>query len=499
MRGFFFWRSALAKLSPVFNWAELINGIPATGAKVFTYAAGSSTKQNTYTDAGGLTANPNPIILDARGEPPNDIWLTEGQSYKFVFTASTDTDPPTSPIRTIDGITGVGDNSVTLDQWVDSGVTPTYVNATSFTVPGDQTSSFQVNRRFKATVTAGTVYGYISAAVFGALTTVTVVLDSGSLDSGLSAVQLGLITPTNTSVRVINSMLDDTIVDDQTLVAPTLLDHVFGSDQSDSNKNKKFILSALRDLYAPQGYFFGFSPSTAGSSTTLTVGAGECKDSSNVALLTTASSVAKTTSAWAVGTGNGGLDTGAIANNTTYHWYVIKRVDTGVTDILFSLSASSPTLPANYTLSRYLFPWRTNGSGQWVLMTYSANDDSFLLDTSVLDVSATNPGTSSVTATLASLPTGIKVTALVNTKASDTSGAIILYARSLDQSDQAPSATVAPLATSISQSASTSASTSFNAIRTNTSAQIGYRIQSSAGTTTVLIATLGFIYKMGSR
>jgi hypothetical protein len=189
----------VAKFSPAFNWAELINGIPATGAKVFTYAAGSSTKQNTYTDEGGLTANPNPIILDARGEPPNDIWLTEGQSYKFVFTSSTDTDPPTSPIRTIDDITGVGDNSVTLDQWVDSGVTPTYVNATQFTLPGDQTSAFQVNRRIKATVTAGTVYGYISAAVFGALTTVTVVLDSGNLDSGLSAVQLGLITPDNTS------------------------------------------------------------------------------------------------------------------------------------------------------------------------------------------------------------------------------------------------------------------------------------------------------------
>jgi hypothetical protein len=200
MRGFFFWSIRMAKLSPVFNWAEFINGIPATGGKVFAYAAGSSTKQNTYTDEGGLTANPNPIILDARGEPPNDIWLTEGQSYKFVFTSSTDTDPPTSPIRTIDDVTGVNDTGTTTSQWVDSGVTPTYVNATQFTLPGDQTTEFQVNRRIKATVTAGTVYGYISASVFGALTTVTVVLDSGTLDSGLSAVQLGLITPTNTSL-----------------------------------------------------------------------------------------------------------------------------------------------------------------------------------------------------------------------------------------------------------------------------------------------------------
>jgi predicted pyridoxine 5'-phosphate oxidase superfamily flavin-nucleotide-binding protein len=476
------------------------NGNPAVGYKLFSYAAGSSTKQNTYTDSTGNTANSNPIVLNSLGQPTTEIWFTEGSSYKLVLAPANDTDPPGSPIWTVDNLLGINDASISIDQWIASGVTPTYVSGTSFTVPGDQTSNFQVNRRIKATVTAGTVYGYITNAVFGALTTVTVVIDSpGALDSGLSAVQLGLITPTNTSIRVTNAMLDDTIVDDQTSATPTLLDYLFGADQSDSNKNKKFISSAIRDLFYPAGHFTGFAPSTAGSSTTLTVGAGECKDSGNAAVIITASSIAKTTSAWAVGTGNGGLDTGAIANNTTYHWYTIRRPDTDVTDIIFSLSATSPTLPANYTQYRYLFPWRTNGSGQWVLMVYSASDDAFLLDTAVLDISATNPGTSSVTATLASLPTGIKVRALINAQGSDTSGAIIMYVRSLDQSDQAPSATVAPLGNSISQSASTAGSVSNMAVRTNTSAQIAYRIQSSAATTTVRIASLGFIYKMGSR
>lgn len=189
------------KLSPLFNDEQFINGIPASGAKVFCYAAGSSTKQNTYTDSTGTVAQANPIILNSRGEPANPIWLTVGQSYKFVFTASTDSDPPSSPIRTIDNVTGVNDASVTLDQWVVSGVTPTYVSATQFTLPGDQTTAFAVNRMVKATVTAGTVYGYISASVFGALTTVTIV--GGALDAGLSAVQLGLITPDNTSAPIL--------------------------------------------------------------------------------------------------------------------------------------------------------------------------------------------------------------------------------------------------------------------------------------------------------
>jgi hypothetical protein len=195
----------MAKLSSMFNDAQFILGIPAVGAKIFTYAAGSSTPLTTYTDEAGITPQSNPIILDARGEPPSPIWLTEGLAYKFVFTSSTDTDPPTSPIRTVDNVTGVGDNTVTISQWQDTGVSPTYIDADSFAVPGDQTSTFTFGRRVKASITAGTVYGYISSSVFGAgVTTVTVVLDSGTLDAGISSVQLGLITPDNTSLPLLS-------------------------------------------------------------------------------------------------------------------------------------------------------------------------------------------------------------------------------------------------------------------------------------------------------
>ena len=67
----------MAKLCPLYNDAQLINGIPANGAKLFTYAAGSSTKQATFTDAAGLTAQSNPILLNSRGEPAQPIWLTD--------------------------------------------------------------------------------------------------------------------------------------------------------------------------------------------------------------------------------------------------------------------------------------------------------------------------------------------------------------------------------------------------------------------------------------
>jgi hypothetical protein len=500
MRGFFFWSVRMAKLSPVFNWAELINGIPATGAKVFTYVAGSSTKQNTYTDEGGLTANPNPIILDARGEPPNDIWLSEGQSYKFVFTASTDTDPPTSPIRTIDDITGVNDTGTTTSQWVDSGVTPTYVNATQFTLPGDQTTEFQVNRRIKATVTAGTVYGYISASIFGALTTVTVVLDSGTLDSGLSSVQLGLITPNNSSLLVTASLLKDSIFNDLTTSTLELDDYLPFAETDDSGNKKKALVSAIRDLFAPRGYIDGLIMSTAGSSATMAIAAGEAKDSTNAAVMQLAASISKTTSAWAVGTAQGGLDTGSIANDTWYHFYLIRRPDTGVVDVVFSTSASAPTLPANYTQYRRIGAGRTNGSAQWT--RFFQNGDEFLWETPALDFNATNPGTSAVSRTLR-VPTGIVVYAISNWMVLNTASGVNFSGviSSLDTTDSAPNISAAPLINLGGNVATASGNVAYASayltIKTNTSGQVRSRMLGSDANCNLRASTVGWIDTRG--
>lgn len=79
-------------------------GNPYVGAKLFTYLAGTSTKQATYTTSAGDVANANPIILDASGRTPSGLWLTEGADYKFVLAPAFDTDPPASPIYTEDDI-----------------------------------------------------------------------------------------------------------------------------------------------------------------------------------------------------------------------------------------------------------------------------------------------------------------------------------------------------------------------------------------------------------
>ena len=67
------------------------NGNPLSGGKLFTYAAGTTTNQATYTSSSGTTAHTNPIILDSAGRVPGgEIWLTGDLSYKFVMKTSAD-------------------------------------------------------------------------------------------------------------------------------------------------------------------------------------------------------------------------------------------------------------------------------------------------------------------------------------------------------------------------------------------------------------------------
>jgi len=169
-------------------------GIILAGGKINTYQAGSVTPAVTYSDNSGLTPNANPIILNSAGLPPAQVWLTGGQSYKFIIT-----DASNNVLQTLDNLTGINNVSTSSSEWLVTGVIPTYVNGTTFTTPGNTVNTYQVGRRFRATVTAGTVYGWISASTFSSNTSVTVVPDSGNLDSGLSAVDVGLISTTNSS------------------------------------------------------------------------------------------------------------------------------------------------------------------------------------------------------------------------------------------------------------------------------------------------------------
>jgi hypothetical protein len=101
-------------LSPVGGAAAQFfdnNGVILTGGKIYTYAAGSSTPQVTYTSSSGATAHSNPIILDASGRVPGgEIWLTENLSYKFLIKDANEV-----LIGTYDNLYGLSDVVLPID------------------------------------------------------------------------------------------------------------------------------------------------------------------------------------------------------------------------------------------------------------------------------------------------------------------------------------------------------------------------------------------------
>lgn len=83
--------------------STLANGQANASGRVFTYAAGTTTPQATYTDASQTTPNANPIILDATGRA--SVWLDPSLSYKFVIQ---DSAGAAAPDGTVDNISSAG-------------------------------------------------------------------------------------------------------------------------------------------------------------------------------------------------------------------------------------------------------------------------------------------------------------------------------------------------------------------------------------------------------
>lgn len=253
------------------------------------------------------------------------------------------------------------------------------------------------------------------------------------------------------------------------------------------------VLLGVEASGALRSYLAGCTMSTAGSSITMSVAAGAAMDSSNTSLMQLAA-IAKTTAAWAVGSGAGGLDAGTIANSTGYHFYVIRRPDTGVVDVIFSTNATTPTLPTNYTQYRRIGWCMTNGSAQW--LAFMQDGDFFQWSSPPLDVTTSGAaGTSAVLRTL-TLPLGVNVRALLNVQMAAGGSGEILYLSDPAVTDQAPTSTAAsPINTMFTGATSTTSAQA--TVRTNTSAQVRSRQFNGTASETFRIATIGWFDSRG--
>jgi hypothetical protein len=129
-----------------------------------------------------------------------------------------------------------------------------------------------------------------------------------------------------------------------------------------------------------RGFIDGFQHTIAGGNQSYSVGSGMAADSTNAFMISRQGAISKTLAAWAIGSGVGSLDTGAVAANTWYHSYEIFNSSTGVVDHLVSLQptnanpAGTPTLPSGYTYYRLVGAMVTDASANLLGIVQKRNE-----------------------------------------------------------------------------------------------------------------------------
>ncbi|NEK36302.1 hypothetical protein [Rhizobium leguminosarum] len=151
----------------------------------------------------------------------------------------------------------------------------------------------------------------------------------------------------------------------------------------------------------------------SGSSTThVDFAAGSARaDSSFVSRAT--SFTKRVDTAWAAGSGNGGLASGAVAANTTYFAYALRKTTDGTFDVVFSTSATvggvTTTLLTGYTIVKCIGVVLTDGSSLVRQFIMNPRDD-YTFVTPIRD--AVNAAISTTSALLAlTVPNAVKVKA----------------------------------------------------------------------------------------
>lgn len=185
------------------------------------------------------------------------------------------------------------------------------------------------------------------------------------------------------------------------------------------------------------GYLSGLTLSNDATTpaTVLDIGTGAACSNDNTTMMPLVTALTKKLNAvWAVGSGNGGLDIGAVAASTWYHVFLIMRPDTGLVDVLFSLSATAPTMPTNYTKKRRIGSIMTDASAH--IWAFTQLGDEFLWIDPTLGTASWifSNAAISTTPTLFgfNVPPGVKVIVIIDAFVA-TSAANNLTLRSPDQ------------------------------------------------------------------
>lgn len=252
------------------------------------------------------------------------------------------------------------------------------------------------------------------------------------------------------------------------------------------------------EAWVPRNHISGLIMST-GTDTDhdvdVTVGEATDSDNDHMLKLTATATVAIDI---AFGTGDGGLASSLTVANTTWYHYFIVKIGTAACKVGIDTSLTAANLVTDHSITefRYIGSRITNGSAN-IIAAFSYEMAGGGVETlwadPVLDISVTDQSTTAVARTL-TVPTGRSVISMLNIRLADTDTTDIqfLYVRNPDVNDEAPSATVAPLATLAIEVGTNSDISGPHHIRTSTSSQVETRT-AGTGDATLDIATIGWI------
>lgn len=293
-----------------------------------------------------------------------------------------------------------------------------------------------------------------------------------------------------------------------TLISPTLaIDSltatVLANEDGDPLHPGRLVASRAHVLYydgsvlrvmsiAPfqKGYLFGLLPANDSGTpnTKIDIGAGQCRSDDDTVDFTYGSTFIKDLSAtWVVGSGNGGLDTGALGNSLSYDIYAVGKVDGTAPDFIVTLSSNAgPAYPSGYAVKRLVGQFMTDASAHIRAGTWYP-DGSFTYAVPISDAAVSNAGTAAVLRALSAPPNAIAVfNAWLNNV---TTAAIQLLMTDPAQTDTTPTTTIFDIrATATSQ-----VNGGEFRRRLNSSSQVRTRQQASGASDAFDIVTRGWI------
>jgi hypothetical protein len=349
-------------------------GLIGTGYKLYTYETGTTTPKATYSNVALSSANTNPIVADSAGRL-GDIFVDDLSTYKLILKDADDVE-----IWDADPVDPKTFSLADFDPRPTSFWGTTAGTSTAYTLDADpDVAAYSSNQTFF----------FACHTDCGASPTMAV--------DGLSALSLKKYDGTGSK----SPLVSNDIRSGQTYIARN-----DGVDIIIFNPEIPIDNVATTTT---RGYSYIPSRITVSKGTDadhdidFTAGNFNFDDGSGQAI---ASALTKQIDAtWVAGDNAGGLDTGTVAADTTYHMFAIWNPTTETADFLFSASYSSPTLPSGYTKKDWVMAVTTDGSSN----IRAFKQDGRTIQVGLVAYNSTTVPASYTDLTFSDIPTDIRV------------------------------------------------------------------------------------------